>query len=259
MRRPQSDVDAVLASVLATAGAFASFALLQALTTGLDDTLIGRLAPRDTVARLWVFFVLAPALVVLAGVGFPCLLRTLLALARATLPAESMVSLAAVAVGAGLVLAEAAMRGSGTKSLVLACVLCGWRLFPRASALRDRLYGPLLVTASAALLGFAVYQQRLLAGAPASIAVAPTLFLLAYYATLLGVVLGIAGALAQRAARRVTAAVSLLWLTTYAAWVVGAARWGVASTYGAGVALGLLAAWIAATSARRVDESRAVL
>lgn len=256
MRRPQSDVDTVLAVVLAAAGAFASFALLQAITITLDGSAIGRLAPAETLGRLWVFFILVPAVLMLVGVGFPCLWRTVVAMARGSLGRDGVSSLVVVAGGAVLVVAEAVMQRSGIASLVVVCALCLWRLRSRASDLGKRLLGPLLACASAALLGFGVYQQRLLAGAPASVAVAPTLFLAAFYLTVIGVVIG---ALSTIGGHRTRAATSLLWLATYAAWLTGAHRWGVATTYVAGVFLGVLAAWLRAASRRRVDESAAFL
>jgi hypothetical protein len=256
MRRPQNDVDTVLAVVLATAGAFASFSLLQAVTSTLDGSAIGRLAPAETLGRLWVFFVLMPAVLMLVGVGFPCLLRTGVAMARGSLGRDGVASLVVVAGGAMLVVVEAAMQRSGSASLVMVCALCLWRLRARASDVGKRLLGPLLACASAALLGFGVYQQRLLADEPASVAVAPTLFLAAYYLTLLGVVMG---ALSTADAHRTRAATSLLWLATYAAWLTGAHRWGVATTYVAGIFLGLLAAWLRAASRRGVDERGAFL
>jgi hypothetical protein len=256
MRRPQSDVDTVLAVVLATAGAFASFALLQAVTSTLDGSAIGRLAPAETLGRLWVFFVLVPAVLMLVGVGFPCLLRTVVAMARGSLGRDAASSLVVVAGGAMLVVVEAAIQRNGSASLVVVCALCLWRLRSRAGDLGRRLLGPLLACASAALLGFGVYQQRLLAGEPASVAVAPTLFLAAFYLTVIGVVIG---ALSTADGHRTRAATSLLWLATYAAWLTGAHRWGVATTYVAGAFLGLLAAWLRAASHRRVDETTALL
>lgn len=256
MRRPQSDVDTVLAVVLAAAGAFASFALLETVASMLAGSAIGRLAPAETLGRLWVFFVLVPAVLMLVGVGFPCLLRTAVALGRGSLGRDGVSSLVVVAGGAALVVVEAAMQRSGTASLVVVCALCLWRLRSRARALGTRLLGPLLACASAALLGFGVYQQRLLAGEPASVAVAPTLFLAAFYLTVIGVVIG---ALSSADGHRTRAAASLLWLATYVAWLSGAHRWGVATTYFAGILLGLLTAWLRAASRRRVDESRAFL
>jgi hypothetical protein len=177
-------------------------------------------------------------------------------MARGTLGRDAASSLVVVAGGAGIVVVEAAMQRSGTASLVVVCALCLWRLRSRASDLGRRLLGPLLACTSAALFGFGVYQQRLLAGEPASVAVAPTLFLTAFYLTVIGVVMG---ALSTVGGHRARVATSLLWAATYAAWLTGAQRWGVAATYAASVSLGLLATWLRAASRRRVDESRAFL
>jgi hypothetical protein len=135
------------------------------------------------------------------------------------------------------------------------CALCLWRLRSRLSDLGNRLLVPLVACASAALLGFGSYQQRLLAGDPASVAVAPTLFLTAFYVTVVGVVIG---ALSMHGGHRTRGAAALLWLATYAAWLAGAHRWGVVATYVAGAFLGLLAVWLRATSHRRVDEGTLV-
>jgi hypothetical protein len=248
MGRPQSDVDAILACVLAIAGAFASFALLQILAAAVQGSAIGPLVPAATLGRLWVFFVLAPALLALVGVGFPCLLRALIAIARGALARDGVLSLVAVAVGTVGVVAEAAMRRSGAASLVVLCSLCLWRLRPRLIAIGDVAAAGLLACTSACLVGFGVYQQRLLTGAAASVAVAPTLFLLAFQATVVGVVMGAVGRHGTRSAA------SVGWLAVYAGWIGGAHAWGASSTYVAGFVLGILAVWLRASSGSRIDE-----
>jgi hypothetical protein len=249
----------MVASVLAVAGAFVSFALLQSIATGLEGGAIGQLAPKDTLGRLWVFFVLVPALLTLAGVGLPCLARTLVALARGTLARDGVISLAAIATSVGLVGAEAAMRRSGTTAFVLACLLCLWRIGPLLGRIRDTLHGPLLFAASLSVLAFAVYQQRLQGGEAPSVAVAPTLFLISFYATFVGVGTGLAGTGAAGGGEIARAAASLVWLAAYAAWIAAVQRWGTVSTYVTGVVLALLAFRMRASSARRVDESRTFL
>jgi len=256
MRLPRSDVDAFVGTVLATVGAFVSFAVLQSVAQTLDGTMLGRLAPAQTLGRLWVFFVLAPALLSLVGVGFPCLLRTTASVARGTIAREGVISLALVAVGLLSVAVEAAMQRSGIVALSGLCVLCLWRLSPRASALSRRLVFPLLVSASGALLGYAAYHYRLTAGLAASVAVAPTLFLVAFYATVIGVVIATLSAISRH---RSTAVVALVWLATYTAWLAAGDRWGAASTFLASAALGLLAAWVWIWSRRRVDETPSFL
>jgi hypothetical protein len=241
----------MVASVLAVAGAFVSFALLQSIATGLEGGAIGQLAPKDTLGRLWVFFVLVPALLTLAGVGLPCLARTL---AR-----DGVISLAAIATIVGLVGAEAAMRRSGTTAFVLACLLCLWRIGPLLGRIRDTLHGPLLFAASLSVLAFAVYQQRLQGGEAPSVAVAPTLFLISFYATFVGVGTGLAGTGAAGGGEIARAAASLVWLAAYAAWIAAVQRWGTVSTYVTGIVLALLAFRLRASSARRVDESRTFL
>lgn len=256
MRLPRSDVDAVVGTVLAAAGAFVSFALLQFVTQMLDGSAVGRLAPPPTLGRLWVFFVLAPALLALLGVGFPCLLRTTAAVARGTIAREGAVSLLLVAVGLVSVAVEASMQRSGIVALSGLCALCLWRLRPLASALSRRLVFATLATAGVALLGYAVYQQRLTAGFAASAAVAPTLFLAAFYATVVGVVIG---TLSAGSGSYSTAVVALVWLVTYSAWIAAGDRWGVTSTFVASAVLVLLAAWVWISSRRRVDEAPTVL
>lgn len=256
MRLPRSDVDAVVGTVLAAAGAFVSFSLLQFVTRMLDGSVVGSLAPPQTLGRLWVFFVLAPALLSLVGVGFPCLLRTTAAVARGTIPRDGAVSLAIVAFGLVSVAVEAAMQRSGIVALSALCALCLWRLRPLVSVLSHRLVLAMLATAGGALLGYAVYLQRLTAGFPASVAVAPTLFLLAFYATVTGVVIG---ALSAGRGRYSTAVVAPVWLATYAAWIAAGDRWGATSTFFASGVLVSLAAWVWISSHRRVDEAPSFL
>lgn len=256
MRRPQSDVDAVLSSVLVSAGAFASFSLLQLTLTAFEGSSIDALVPAETVGRLWVFFVLAPALLLLVGVGFPCLARAVIATVRGTIGRDGVVSLVAVALAASLVFLEASMQRSGAAALVLLCAVCLWRLRPRVRSLDRRLPGALLACTAAALLGFAAYAQRLLSGGLTSVAVAPTLFLLTFYATLVGVVVT---AVSGTGAALSRIALPLLWLAIYATWIGAAHRWGVAGTVLAAVALGLLGAHAGATSRHGIDESRPFL
>jgi hypothetical protein len=252
----RSDIDALFAAILATAGAFASFAILQIITAALDGTAAGRLAPLETLGRLWVFFVLVPALLALIGVGVPCMLRTSVAYARGALARQDVLGLAGLAIGTALVVAEASMRRSGAASLAAMCAICSWRLLPRARALGDRMLGPLLAIASAAMLGFGIYQRRLLAGEPASVAVAPTLFLVAFYASVAGISAGAAAAGARRWMYR---GASLAWLAAYAAWIVVASECGVTGTYAVGGLLAVLAVWVWLASRRHIDAGRSFL
>ena len=252
----RSDVDALFTVVLATAGAFVSFAILQIITAALDGTAAGRLAQPETVGRLWVFFVLVPALLALIGIGVPCLLRTSVAYARGALTRQDALGLVGLALGAALVVAEASVRRNGTASLAAVCAICSWRLLPRTRALGDRTLGPLLAIAGAAVLGFAIYQRRLLAGEPASVAVAPTLFLIAFYASVAGIAVG---AVAAGANRWIYRGASFAWLAAYAAWIAGAPACGVACTYAVGGLLVVLAVWIRLASRRHVDAGRSFL
>lgn len=260
MRRLHSDIDGVVASVLATAGALASYVLLSAIAGTLDTSAVAPLVEHDTLGRLWVFFVLGPALLVLVAVGLPCLLRTFAALARGSLGREGTHSLVLVAGGVAFVVAEAASGRSGTTALAVVCALCLWRLFPLLRGVRDTQLGLMLLIASAATIGFGVYQHRLQTGEAPSVAVAPTLFLVTFYATLVGVVSGLVGAAARGAEAVTKATASLVWLVIYATWIVGAERWGATSTYGVGALLGALAVWLRAVSAaHRIDEGRAII
>jgi len=255
MSRPRSDVDAVLASVLLTAGAFASFALLQAISTRPDGGIMARLVPRETVGHLWVFFVLVPALLTLAGVGVPSLIRALVALTRGTLARDEIISLGTTTAAIGLVILEASLGGDGVSSVTLVCAVCAWRLIPHMSRISASLHGPLLVGAAISLLGLGVYQQRLHSGDAASVAVAPTLFLVSFYATAVGAAAGVLGAIAggARVGRRTCA--SLGWVAVYATWIATVERWGALSTYGTCLVLGILALWVSAPDTRHVDET----
>ena len=252
----RSDVDALFTVVFATAGAFASFAILQLITAALDGTAAGRLAPPETLGRLWVCFVLVPAVLALIGIGVPCLFRAAVAYARGALTRQDTVGVVGLAIAAALVVAEAALRRNGAASLTAVCAICSWRLLPRARALGDRVLGPLLAIASAAMLGFGIYQRRLLAGEPASVAVAPTLFLIVFYASVVGIA---AGAVAAGANRWIHRGASFAWLAADAAWIAGAPACGVAGTYAVSGLLAVLAGWIGLASRRRVDAGRSFL
>jgi hypothetical protein len=240
----------VVASVLVTAGVFASFALLQSISADLDGSVLGRLATRQTIGRLWVFFVLVPALLHLLSVGLPCLIRALGALSRGALGRSEITSLGSTAVGVSFVLAEAALRRSGTISLILLCLLCAWRLAPRLSTIGEKLQEPCLVITIVALLGFGAFQQKLGAGDAESVALAPTLFLIAFYATIVGAGTGLVGALAAPPARWRRAAVSLSWLAGYTGWIACTERWGAICTYGTCALFGLIALWRRLSAAR---------
>ena len=256
MDRPRSDVEALVAVVLVAAGAFSSFALLQSIATALDATSVGRLAPQETLGRLWVFFVLLPALLALVGVGIPCSARAAIAAARGQLAPNDAFTLIAIAVGGALVAAEGSLHKSGVVSLTVICAACLWRLRRRARELCERFPGVLLGLASVSLLGFGIYQQRLLEGEPASEAAAPTLFLLSYYASVVGIALEM---VATHPRRRAPMVFCVLWLAVYLSWITCLIRCETLGTYTAGVCLGVLA--LAARAARRhsVDAGRPLL
>jgi hypothetical protein len=255
MRRPRRDVDAVVASVLVTAGAFASFALLQAIATSRGTTVLSRIAPPDTIGHLWVFFVLVPSLLLLVGVGVPSVIRALVALARGALTRYEINSLVMTAVAVALVVLEAGLRRSGATSLTLLCAVCAWRLISHMGTVGTRLQLPLLVGAAVSLLGLGVYQQRLHAGDPASVAVAPTLFLVSFYATAVGAGASVLGAVAGGTHMGRRGCASLGWMTVYATWIATVQGWGAVSTYGACLMLSMLALWVSTFEARRVDET----
>lgn len=223
MKEPQAPgggyVDGLAAALFAVAFAFLSFAALDALAGAPLRSPLALLAPRQTLARLWVFFVLAPAVVGFVGVGLPCLLRASATGFRGRLGPRERRDLLLLVGAAVLIAAEAAGGGSGGVALALTAAASVWRLWRALARLgAGALPGGLLALAAVALLGFARYELALLGGRPASPAVAPSLFLLAFYgvasATLLSWIRALAG---KHADRRLAASTTAL--VVYVTWL----------------------------------------
>jgi hypothetical protein len=183
---PPRDIEVLGLATLALAAAFATQPLLHLAGAGDPSapTLLARLAPAQTIDRLWVVFVLVPAAVAFIGIGVPYAFRVLVAGLRGRLEQTAAWSALAIAAAIALVVFELAVGRSGVPSLVLACAAAGWAARSALVALSVRLAPYLFAVAGIALFGLAVYERRLQASGSASVAVAPTLVLSAFYASL---------------------------------------------------------------------------
>ena len=213
--RSPSDVDVLAGAVFLLAAALVTNPLLPLLTGGEEaTTLLARLAPRATVDRLWVVFVLIPAVVAFIGIGVPYAFRVLITLVRRRLSGADVTTTLALAACAALVLADLLMKRSGLVPLALTCAVALWRTGGSYAARGERMAPALIATAGGALLGVAFYQQTARAGDAPSMAIAPTLVLLAFYAGLGGALAGLLAVAVPRASVRVGVAascVALLW------------------------------------------------
>jgi hypothetical protein len=213
--RSPSDVDVLAGTVFVLAAALATNPLLHTFASDDATTLISRLAPPATIDRLWVVFILIPAVVTFVGIGVPYAFRVLVTLLRRRLATEELRTAIALAVCAVLVLADLTMARSGIVPLALTCVVTAWRAGAAFVLRGERIAAPFIATAGAALLGVAFYQRELHAGNPPSVAIAPTLVLVAFYTGLAGAAGGLLAATARRAS---------VWLGSIAA-LIGAAWW----------------------------------
>lgn len=194
------DVGGAAAAVVALSSALLSFPLLEASVTGLADTACGSLLQRATVARLWVFFVLLPALLTFIGIGFPSFARAMLALLRGTLEGPARRTVVALCTPAAVWPLEAWGGRNGSVGLAIwVAVAFAWMRPSLTAAVRARWMMRGLAAAAAASAGFAWYQWQLVVpGGTVSQANAPTLFLLAFYAAGSATVLGILPASTSR-------------------------------------------------------------
>ena len=212
------DVDAVATGTLALASAFLSFLGLEAAAAVAGPSTLSQLAPRQTLGRLWAFFVFVPAVIAFVGIAAPCLLRIALAALRSRLPQLDRDWTAAILAAIALVGIEAAVQRSGAVSLTVLGGICLYRLLRRErTATVPRLAWQAFGLASASVIGFAGHQQLVLAGEPASTAVAPTLFLVAFYGIALGAAVGGMYGVSHAAMRPLLSAAA--GFATYLAWL----------------------------------------
>jgi len=213
--RSPSDVDVLAGAIFLLAAALVTNPLLHALA-GSDGatTLLARLAPRATIDRLWVVFVLIPAAVTFVGIGVPYAFRVLITLVRRRLTRTDVTTTLALALCAALVAADLLMKRSGLLPLALTCAVAIWRAGAAYAARGQRLAPALVATAGIALLGVAYYQQGIRAGARPSIAIAPTLVLAAFYTGFVGLLGASVAAARPRASVRfavMAGVVGLAW------------------------------------------------
>ncbi len=191
--RTARDIDVLALATLALAGAFATQPLLHVFGSADESapSLIARLAPAQTVDRLWVVFVLIPAAIAFVGIGVPYAFRVLIAGVRGRLEPRGVSSAGLRATAVGLVVAELTMGRNWLASLVLTCFVAAWTARGALAQVGLRFAPHLLAVAGFCLVGLAFYERRLQTGGALSIAVAPTLVLAAFYASFVGAVASI--------------------------------------------------------------------
>ena len=173
----------------------------------------------------------------------------ILAAARGRLGRAQGITALALTVCSALVAADLVMQRSGMLPLVLTCAVALWRGGPSLRALGARFAPTSLVVAGGALLGLTFYQRQIHAGGEASIAIAPTLALLGFYAGLVGVLCALLAASAPRAKGWLGAASALIavaWAGGLRALPLFGARSDnaeMALTFTAGAALVAVAVW----------------
>jgi hypothetical protein len=248
---PSSDADVLAAAVLAPAAAFATQPLLRAIAGGPElGTLTSQLAPLQTLDRLWVVFILIPATIAFVGIGVPYTFRLLLAALRGRLEREDAITVISLAAAAALVIADLVLARSGIVPLVLTCGVAVWRARASLARLVGGAAPTLLAIAGSTLLGLAYYQKSMQGGAAASVAIAPTLVVVFFYAVLIGslgaLLAGtVPGTKASDASPRRQCAIGGGALAGAAAWILGSRiAYGAtaSSETGAGVEMALTVA-----------------
>jgi hypothetical protein len=154
----------------------------------LGPALLARTAALASVALLFTFFVLLPAILAVAAIGVPFFLRTLGALVAGRLDAAArngLLLLAAAAVGA---LVETRAGGNGAICVTTACALAlRFGMAPLAAI--GASYGSRMLAAGAlALAALAWYEGAVVRGHEAGIALAPTALVAAAFFAAAGVV-----------------------------------------------------------------------
>jgi hypothetical protein len=212
------DAQIFFTAVLGLALVLLSGELLVQLVTHSNETaygpaLIARVAssPR-TVRWIYVFFILLPVFLAVLAIGFPFFLRTLTAAMRNRLRRRELVGLAAMIAVIGVLCAEI-WYGSSTNGRVAlgAAALVGlWQAWSIIGERGGTLGFRVLAVAGLTFLGLAYYEQRHLAGADPSAAIAPTLLVAGFFLTVAGLL--IATAAASKAGGRGRVLVSVCWL-----------------------------------------------
>jgi hypothetical protein len=167
--------------------------------------------------RLWVVFVLIPAVVAFVGIGVPYAFRVLITLVRRRLASRDVTTTVALAACAALAVADLLMQRSGIVPLALTCAVVVWRAGRAYAARGARIAPALIATAGASLLGVAFYERAASRGDAPSVAIAPTLVLLSFYAGLAGILAASLAAAVPRASVRLGVASGMVGL----AWAAG--------------------------------------
>jgi len=212
------DAQIFFTAVLGLATVLLCGELLVQLVTHCGETaygpaLVARMAssPR-TVRWIYVFFILLPVFLAVLAIGFPFFLRTLTAAMRNRLRRRELLGLVAMLVVVGVLCAEI-WYGSSTRGDIAlgAAALVGlWQAWNIIGERGDTIGFRLLALGGLMFLGLAYYEQRHLAGAVPSQAIAPTLLVAGFFLTVAGLL--IATAAASRPGGRGRALVSVCWL-----------------------------------------------
>jgi hypothetical protein len=213
------DVHALATVTLLLAVAFLSFLGFEYTATVAGSSTVGRLAPTETLGRLWVVFVLLPTTVAFAGIAVPCFLRTSVAVIRNRSPSREARTLA-LFVACGLLLAgEVTASRNGGISLAATTVVCLHYLSTAALAPRmARAAWVGLSVAATCLMAFSRYQHLAVSRDELSTAVAPTVFLAAYYGVIVGVGSGCVASVSLGRAPVLAPTISAF--AVYLAWLV---------------------------------------
>jgi len=229
LTRGSTDTEIFFTALLGLCGVLLLGEALTWLITGANvieggPALIARLSlqsavgPKSSVQPIYVFFVLLPVSLAVLAIGIPFFLRTLLAAVHRTLDASEALGLAAFLVTTGVFAFEALAGRNGLVAVGTAALIGVWQSWNVLAAPGRRIGSRLLGVSGLGLAGFGYYQYRLVQGGGGSLAVAPTLLVLGFFAGCTGLLFVLARALGgagYAGSGRITACAAL----------VGAAAW----------------------------------
>lgn len=169
--------------------------VMQSADAAYGPALLARMAssPR-TVRWIYVFFVLLPVSLAVLAIGFPFFLRTLTAALRNRLRKRELLGLTAMLAVVGALGAELWYGGNGALAVGAAALVGLWQAWKSIGENGGALGFRILAIGGLTFLGLAYYEQRHLAGAAPSVAVAPTLLVAGFFLAVTGLVLATASA-----------------------------------------------------------------
>ena len=225
--------------------------LASAQTASPATAIAARSAPLETIRPFYAFFVLLPVGLGFLAIGVPFLLRTLMAAVHRRVSRGEATGLAAVLIGAVALVVEARFERDGLATTLAITAVAGWQGRALLARAGERVAAAVLAAGGLSLVGLGYYERQLLAGVEQSMAIAPTLLLLAFF-YLAFAVSTMAVAASRGSASRIVALLaagaSALWLaspvlrSTWADTVEAADRFEVDATLAAGTVLLLVGA-----------------